>query len=306
MLSLNDVVLFLVLFCSMLGGILMPHVGLFIQPYTLFFLMFLLFLSYLSINLDTIWNTVRTSARTIVFLTTVKMIVLPLGVYFIFNIFYPAYAPAALLLTGISTGVAAPFISTLVKANTSLVLVMVVITAPLAPFILPTLVKLLLAQSMDISLLSMIRMLCLVVFIPILAVEVFRRLTPAVIRAFEKKRFLFSLIMIALVNFGVFSQYADFFRQKPHTILVAILVAVALGIIYFMVGILVLWGSPVENQLAGIITIGNMNNVLVIVFSSQFFGPLEPTVAAMYMIPFFFLIFPLSMYRRWRQNHGEA
>jgi hypothetical protein len=35
-----------------------------------------------------------------------------------------------------------------------------------------------------------------------------------------------------------------------------------------------------------------MNNVLVIVFSSEFFTPLEPTVAAMYMIPFFGLILP--------------
>mgnify|MGYP007111973671 FL=1 len=31
---------------------------------------------------------------------------------------------------------------------------------------------------------------------------------------------------------------------------------------------------------------GNMNNVLVIVFASAFFGPIEPLVPAMYIIPF--------------------
>lgn len=41
----------------------------------------------------------------------------------------------------------------------------------------------------------------------------------------------------------------------------------------------------------------NMNNVLVIVFSSQFFGPIEPMVAAMYMIPFFAVVIPLRYYR---------
>jgi len=41
-----------------------------------------------------------------------------------------------------------------------------------------------------------------------------------------------------------------------------------------------------------------MNNVLVIVFASEFFGPLEPTVAAMYMIPFFGLILPIRGYSR--------
>ena len=42
----------------------------------------------------------------------------------------------------------------------------------------------------------------------------------------------------------------------------------------------------------------NMNNVLVLVFASEFFGPLEPTLAAMYMIPFFGLIFPMRVYQR--------
>ena len=37
--------------------------------------------------------------------------------------------------------------------------------------------------------------------------------------------------------------------------------------------------------------------MLVIVFSSQFFGPVEPLVAAMYRIPFFVLVIPLRYYR---------
>jgi BASS family bile acid:Na+ symporter len=49
----------------------------------------------------------------------------------------------------------------------------------------------------------------------------------------------------------------------------------------------------VENQLAGTIILGNMNYLLVIVFSSQFFGPVEPLAAAMYVIPFFGLVIPL-------------
>ena len=50
------------------------------------------------------------------------------------------------------------------------------------------------------------------------------------------------------------------------------------------------------------VTLGNMNNVLINVFSAQFFGPLEATLAAMYMIPFFMIIFPLKIYRQWRMN----
>jgi len=43
--------------------------------------------------------------------------------------------------------------------------------------------------------------------------------------------------------------------------------------------------------------LGNLNNVLVIVFSSEFFGPIEPLVAAMYMAPFFVIVIPLRYYR---------
>ncbi|RLB77925.1 MAG: bile acid:sodium symporter, partial [Deltaproteobacteria bacterium] len=35
-----------------------------------------------------------------------------------------------------------------------------------------------------------------------------------------------------------------------------------------------------------------------IVFSARFFGPLEATVAAMYMIPFFLVLFPMRAYEK--------
>ena len=58
-----------------------------------------------------------------------------------------------------------------------------------------------------------------------------------------------------------------------------------------------------ENQLAGAVMLGNINNVLVVVFSSQFFGPVEPLVAAMYMIPFFVIVIPLRYYHHRKTRH---
>jgi BASS family bile acid:Na+ symporter len=86
----------------------------------------------------------------------------------------------------------------------------------------------------------------------------------------------------------------------------AFAVAVVLSVICCTVGILFFWKSSVENQLAGAVMLGNMNNVLVIVFSSEFFGPIEPMVAAMYIIPFFGLVMPLRYYshRRARAMDG--
>ena len=48
-----------------------------------------------------------------------------------------------------------------------------------------------------------------------------------------------------------------------------------------------------EDRFAGAISFGNMNNILIIVFSAQFFDPLSTTLAVAYMLPFFMMIVPL-------------
>ena len=73
-------------------------------------------------------------------------------------------------------------------------------------------------------------------------------------------------------------------------------IAVILSAIYCLTGILFFRNQSLENQMAGAVMMANINNVLVIVFSAHFFGPLESIVATMYMIPFFGLVIPLRYY----------
>ncbi|HRS82864.1 MAG TPA: hypothetical protein P5238_05225, partial [Smithellaceae bacterium] len=200
-------------------------------------------------------------------------------------------------LTGVSTGVVSPMISNMVKGNSSLVLLVVVITSALAPFTLPALVKILLAREAAISFWAMLRLLATVIFVPIVLVEIIRALAPRLITPILKISFPVSLLMFALINLGVFYRYALFFQEKPSVILTATFVVFVLAAIYCAVGIFFFRKGPLHNHLAGAVMLGNINNVLVIVFSSQFFGPVEPLVAAMYMIPFFVIVIPLRYYR---------
>lgn len=301
----KDIALLFVIFSSMLMGILLPKPCAVFQPYPLYIMMLFLFLSLLSIRMDTIRQTLLENARSVSILILLKLLLLPVGVYLLFRVVFPSYAVAALLLTGISTGVVAPFVSNLLNGNSSLVLVMVVVSSLLAPFTLPFLVKILLGRSIEISMFSMMWMLGMVVFIPFLAVELLRRAAPGWIAKITEKQFPISLLLFALINLGVFPRHAEHFHQKPSIILVAALMACVLAGIYISVGIICQWKEKLEDQLAGAVSLGNMNNVLVIVFSSQFFGPLEPTLAAMYMIPFFGLILPLRSYSHWRKELSQ-
>jgi BASS family bile acid:Na+ symporter len=261
--------------------------------------MILLFLSFISIEMENIWVVLKKSTGIIICLTILKTLIFPLIIYFCFIIVAPSYAVAALLLSGISTGVVAPFISNLVKGNSPLVMVMVVITSLLIPFTLPTLIKVLLGQTVELSFSSMIKTLSIIIFIPILVAETVRNLTPRVLPVIMKIRFPLSLTLFTIINLGIFSQYSDFFHCEPMTILAATIVAIVLSGIYYISGILCMIRKPIEDQIAGAITLGTINNILIIVFAAEYFGPVELMVAALYIFPFFGLLLPLKMYYMW-------
>jgi BASS family bile acid:Na+ symporter len=300
MFRLRDLILLIVIYSSLAAGVLFPRVVWIFQPLPLFCMMSLLFLSFLPIRIGEIQQTIRSGALVISCFLFIRMILLPVIIFYLFRLLWPTYSLAALLMSGISTGVVAPFISSLLQANTPMVLVVVVSSSLLVPFTLPTLVDSLCGQSMDISLWAMMRLLLLVVFIPVILAQVVRRFSQVLTGSLIRNQFLISLFLFAITNLGIFSRYSEFFYQAPLTIVLAAVVAFALGLIYLVSGLVVSWGRRPEDRLAAVISLGLMNNVLVIVFSSQFFTPIEPTVAAMYMIPFFGLIVPLRAYRGWK------
>ncbi|MGZ6290815.1 MAG: bile acid:sodium symporter family protein [Syntrophales bacterium] len=303
---INDLLLLIVVLSSMAAGIVFPNFSSLFQSLPIYCLMVLFALSYLSIELDIVWRTLKDHSKTILAFTVLKSLILPVAVFYIFKVIAPTYALSALLLIGVSTGVVAPFISNLVKGNSPLVLVVVVITSVLVPITLPALIHVVAARYAELSLIAMIRMLMLVIFVPILVVECLRRLTPGLLKHLMKRQFPLSLLLFAIINLGIFCRYSPLFKKDPSIIITASAVAVVLSAICCTVGILFFWKSSVENQLAGAVMLGNMNNVLVIVFSSEFFGPIEPIVAAMYIIPFFGLVMPLRYYSHWRARAADG
>jgi BASS family bile acid:Na+ symporter len=299
-LRVNDLLLLVVVLTSMAAGIIFPGFGSYFQALPFYSIMALFFLSYLAIERTEVWSTLRNDKFTILAFVLTKSILLPILIYFVFRMVAPSYALAALLLMGVSTGVVAPFISNLVRGNSALVLVVVVITSVLVPFTLPFLVRAVSAGHAEISLPAMIRMLVTVIFVPILAVEALRRVAPRLLAGAAKIKYPVSLALFAVINLGVFSRYAGLFRTEPAEIIMCAIVAFVLMVICFVAGILFFWRRSVEDQLAGAVMLGNMNNVLVIVFASAFFGALEALVAALYILPFFVLVLPLRYYAQWR------
>jgi BASS family bile acid:Na+ symporter len=81
-------------------------------------------------------------------------------------------------------------------------------------------------------------------------------------------------------------------------VLIASCIAFVLALFYTGLGLAV--GAARGGILKGLscaICLTFLNNVLLVVFASRFFGPLPPLLAAVYMLPFFLMVIPLRMVR---------
>jgi BASS family bile acid:Na+ symporter len=292
---MNDLILFAVIFGSIAVAVYLPEAGKIFQPYLLYFMMIMLFLSFLKIDFSALLDTKRVSLPKLVTLASIKLLVLPTVLYVVALFAIPDYAIPILLLSGISTGVVAPFMAGLLDADVATVLRMVIITSLVVPFSLPCLVKLLAGAEISIPLDVMIRLLAVVIFIPMAAVIALRRLAPQILEKISQSQFPVSLLLFALINLAVFSKYSSFFFDRPDRILVSLAVAYVLSVIYYLTGFMLIPTRQPRRRLAAGLSLGLMNNVLVIVFASSFFGPLSPTLAAMYMFPFFTMIVPVKL-----------
>ena len=145
----------------------MAESGVPFRPYPMVFMMMLLFLSFLSIPIESILQKARGCGLRLCGWLALKLVILPIGLFYMTRAVSTEYALTALLLGGISTGVVSPFFSTLLNANTPLVIMMVTASSILVPFTLPVLVALW-RQTLVISLPAMVRLLAQVIFAPLL------------------------------------------------------------------------------------------------------------------------------------------
>lgn len=292
---LADLLLFFVIFASMAIAVSYPATGTPFQPYILQFMMLLLFLSFIKIDFRALLDASPAALARLAFLVVVKLVVLPALLYWLALAIVPDYAIPILLLAGISTGVVAPFIATIVTADVVRVLRMVIVTSVIVPFSLPALVKVLAGAEITVPMETMVRLLAMVIFVPMAAVLVARRFVPRVLEAITAFQLPITLTLFAIINLAVFSKYSSYFFVNPGQLLVSLVIVYVLSVVLYGSGFIITPGRGLATRLAAGVSLAVMNNVLVIVFSSAFFGPLAPLLAAMYMFPFYTMIVPVRL-----------
>lgn len=282
----EDVALIVAIVGSMSAGILLPAAGRLIEPYTLLWLGALLFLNLLRLNSSDLIEVFKTP-RQLVVLSIIKLVVLPVGMYALAYVVYEPFALPILLLSGISTGLGAPFVVNVIGGQLPLVTGMIIITSTAVPFVLPSIVFTFAHTQFEIPLLYMIFLLSIALFTPLAAGWLTKKFFPAGSRFADKNSFPLSLLFIVLINWGMFAKFADFFYSEQTFLLQTITTAFLCYAAYCLVGYVGTVGNSRQEKRAGLIAMSYVNNVLVAVFAFQFFGSHVAALAALYNIPYY-------------------
>jgi bile acid:Na+ symporter, BASS family len=295
----DDSILLIVIAFSMAIGILLPSFGIIFEPFLLIWLGFLLFLNLLKMEPQQLTFIIKKPLSIIVF-TIIKLIAIPIFLYAITNMIYPSLALSVLLLSGISTGLGAPFVINVFEKSNRLPLVvgMIILTSIAVPFILPSIVFLLVDVSkFEIPVENMMILLAEALFLPLFASWFTKRKAPKLAKKIEEKSFILSLIFISFINFGIFAKYSNYFFSQYAFVITMTVAAFALYFIYGLIGYISAFFLEKKDRsfrIAAFVIMSYVNNILVVVFASKFFGSEIAALAAFYNLSYYSMIIPMK------------
>ncbi|MDQ4074382.1 MAG: arsenic resistance protein [Thermoproteota archaeon] len=295
---------------SVSGGILLPEIGINVEPYILLWLGLLLFFNLLRLDTSKLLLAF-TKPGNLAMLSIVKLVVIPLTVYAVMDyVFYPPISTDTMLsiflLSGISTGLGSPFVVNFVQAKLPMVVGLIITTSLAVPFVLPAMVFVLFQSHFLIPIYDMILLLSFALITPLLASHFIKKYAPAITTTMERHSLTLSYAFIFLLNFGVFAKYSHFFFLSPSFVMENVLIAFALYGTYGFTGYFfaLLLGMDKQERMSIFIAMTYVNNMLVVVFAQQFFGEHVAALAAFFNIPYYcgIVILGITFSRLFRVN----
>jgi bile acid:Na+ symporter, BASS family len=293
------IILAISILISTICGILFPSTGELFSPYLLVILGLLLFLNLIQLDFQDLISTFQ-RPKFLLILSIVKVIILPVTMYFITNQIFPKYALSVLLLSGISTGLGAPFVTNYVGGRLSIIVGMVIITSLMVPFILPPLVYVLYNTQFSIPLFDMILLLVISLIVPLLGSGIIKKYLPKLATTINNSSLPLSIILMDLINFTIFSKFSSYFYLELPFVINTTILAFVLFAGFAITGYLILYlinkDTSRKDKISGLIAISYVNNILVTVFAQQFFGSEIAALAAFYNMPYYIGIIFLKIF----------
>jgi bile acid:Na+ symporter, BASS family len=211
--------------------------------------------------------------------------------YFVTNLINSKYSLSVLLLSGISTGLGAPFVTNYVRGTLSIIVGMVIITSLAVPFVLPTLVYVLYNTEFSIPVFDMILLLIISLVVPLMGTGIIKKYLPGLATSINKSSLPLSIFLMDLINFAIFSKFSSYFYLELPFVIITTILAFVLFATFAITGYLIFYfmnkDSSTKDKISGLIALSYVNNILVTVFAQQFFGSQVAALAAFYNMPYY-------------------
>ncbi len=295
----DDLTLLAAIAVSTVIGILVPSFGIIFEPHLLVLLGFLLFLNLIKMDPQELGLQFKKPIPIILF-TAIKLFAIPLLLFGVTSIIYPSLAIPVLLLSGISTGLGAPFVINVFERSHQLPLVvgMIIASSVVVPFVLPSLVYFLVdVEKFHIPFLDMIILLAEALFLPLFAGWLVKSKVPKIAKKIESSSFLPSVILISFMNLGIYAKFSNYFISEYSFVTTMIIAVFVLFFVYGLIGYFtsyIIGKKDKSSRVAAFVIMSYVNNTLVVVFASQFFGTEVAALAAFYNLAYYGLMVPLK------------
>lgn len=298
----NDTKVLLVLsisiFLSTVLGVLIPSIGELFSPYILVILGILLFLNLIQLEFQDLVLTFK-KPKLLLILSIMKVIVIPVTMYAVTSQISSKHALPVLLLSGISTGLGAPFVTNYVGGKLSIIVGMVIVTSLAVPFILPMLIYALYNTEFSIPIFDMIFLLVVSLVFPLVTSGFIKKYLPKLATRIKKSSLLLSIILMDMINFAIFSNFSTYFYFDSSFVILTTVIAILLFAVFAITGYFMSYfikrDSSIRSRISGLIVMSYVNNILVTVFAQQFFGSQVAALAAFYNIPYYMGIILLKV-----------
>lgn len=261
----------IVLISSLAIGLFLPTYGSLLYPFVTYLLGAIFFFSALKLHVKDIIETAH-EWKTIVLITLLKLILIPIVIYSLTSILIPHIAFAFLLLSVMPTAMTAPLFTAMAHGKQSLSLVLSIITSLIVPISAPFMIRFLAPASVSIDIINMGIRMALVIAIPILAAEFIKHATPKIGQKLSTLSRGGSLTALGLLLIGVISVNAeiiiDALIQHPFTYLLPLC---GLFIIMHIMSYFLFSWLSYKKRIAATVSIAYMNFTLAIYIATTFF-----------------------------------
>ena len=261
-------------------------------------LMVMLLLVFLKTDLILILKQIS-DYRRMALITAVFIVAIPLVLYGAVYPFSRELATGILLLTAMPAGVSTPSLTDIVKGNIALSSGIAIITSMLAPFTVPLLFILVNHETIGIDSLEMFTDLAVLVFVPLTASQVIKRLIPAAIERVKRGFTAVNILLIFIMVYAAMGSQRTLITGDPLNILLQVCFLYVIYIFLHAAGYLTGYGLDRKSRIAVTIGAAYKNNGMAIVLAAIHFEPAILVLMVLSEFPWNTLLAPFRRVMRY-------